>query len=193
MLIKKGSTGTFNYNVIWKDSTGATGSATGITGDYTIDGVAPGLVTVAITGSFPHLKNSSTRNGIVDVKQWGANKWANMSYMFAGESYLTGFSAPDTPDTSLVTNMSYMFSNAQSFDQDLSLWCVLKIASKPSGFDTSNVTNMGNMFQLASVFNQDLSGWCVSKIATKPSDFDTSTTAWMKTGRQPVWGTCPAE
>ena len=79
--------------------------------------------------------------------------------------------------TSNVTDMSFMFSGATSFNQDISSW------------DVSNVTDLGFMFYGAKAFNQDLSQWCVSKIPTKPSEFDFSTTAW--TLPRPVWGTCP--
>jgi hypothetical protein len=47
------------------------------------------------------------------------------------------------------------------------------------------------MFADANAFNQDLSKLCVNKVTSKPSYFDTDTSAWVKTGRQPVWGTCP--
>jgi hypothetical protein len=50
---------------------------------------------------------------------------------------------------------------------------------------------MIQMFYAATAFNQDLSGWCVTLIPTAPSDFATGTTAWNKTNRIPVWGTCP--
>lgn len=82
-------------------------------------------------------------------------------------------------DTSAVTDMADVFYGATSFNQDI------------SGWDTSNVTNMYRMFGNATSFNQNLSGWCVTNIGSKPLDFDTNTPAWNKTGRQPIWGTCP--
>ena len=51
-----------------------------------------------------------------------------------------------------MNDMSYMFYNASSFDQDISDWTV------------SNVSNMDSMFYGASLFNQDLSGWNVSNV-----------------------------
>ena len=50
-------------------------------------------------------------------------------------------------DTSNVTNMAWMFENADSFNQDISDW------------DTSSVTDMSEMFSGASSFNQSLSSW----------------------------------
>ena len=82
-------------------------------------------------------------------------------------------------DTSSVTDMSYMFSWVSAFNQDIGAW------------DTSSVTDMAGMFNRASAFNQDLSGWCVTSLTSKPNLFDQDASAWVKTGRQPVWGTCP--
>ena len=53
---------------------------------------------------------------------------------------------------SKVTNMSYMFGGATSFNQPLDNWNV------------SNVTNMGGMFLNAESFNQPLNKWNVSKV-----------------------------
>src|SRR5574344_382056 len=50
-------------------------------------------------------------------------------------------------DTSLITDMSYMFSDSE-FNGDISSWNV------------SNVTNMRNMFS-DSIFNGDISSWDV--------------------------------
>lgn len=50
-------------------------------------------------------------------------------------------------DTSLITDMSYLFFGKQKFNEDI------------SGWDTSNVTSMSNMFNGASCFNIDISSW----------------------------------
>ena len=47
-------------------------------------------------------------------------------------------------DTSLVTNMSYIFENQTTFTGNISKW------------NTSNVTSMDGMFYGASSFNSDL-------------------------------------
>jgi surface protein len=49
--------------------------------------------------------------------------------------------------TTLLTNMSDLFNNATTFNEDISSW------------DTSSVTNMGNMFSNASDFNKPLNSW----------------------------------
>jgi hypothetical protein len=113
--------------------------------------------------------------------------------------------------TSLVTDMSYLFSGATS-NQPIRNWDVSNVINMEGMFsvdfeslggfysespiyfnqsigdwDVSNVTNMDFMFKGNFEFNQDLSNWCVSKIPTLPSFF--STGGW--TLPKPVWGTCP--
>ncbi|CAJ1959122.1 unnamed protein product [Cylindrotheca closterium] len=53
---------------------------------------------------------------------------------------------------SSVTDMTYLFYNERSFNDDISLW------------DVSGVSVTNRMFEQASVFNQDLSGWDVSSV-----------------------------
>ena len=63
-------------------------------------------------------------------------------------------------DTSLVTDMSYMFFHTK-FNGDI------------SGWDVSNVTDMGFMFK-SSVFNGDISEWNVSGVTKMDSMFNES-------------------
>ena len=69
--------------------------------------------------------------------------------------------------TSLITEMSNMFSGASAFNQNISSWGV------------SRVTNMEAMFMLASSFNQDLSSWDVSDV-TNCAAFSSLASAWTK-------------
>jgi len=55
-------------------------------------------------------------------------------------------------DVSGVTNMAWMFINAQAFNQDIGNW------------DVGSVTDMGIMFHNARAFNQDISRWDVSSV-----------------------------
>jgi surface protein len=65
--------------------------------------------------------------------------------------------------TTLMTNMSYMFYDAASFNYDISSW------------DTSNVENMNGMFHSASAFNKPLDSWNVSSVERMDSMFSSAT------------------
>ena len=64
--------------------------------------------------------------------------------------------------TSLVTDMSDLFKNNSTFNQDISSW------------DVSNVTNMGYMFSSSS-FNQDIGSWDVSSVTDMEGMFYNAT------------------
>lgn len=75
----------------------------------------------------------------------------NASEMFYANST---FNDPDvsTWDTSTITDMSYMFLEASTFDQPIGSW------------NTSSVTNMTNMFNLTA-FDQPLNSWNTANVA----------------------------
>lgn len=136
-----------------------------------------------------------------NISAWDTSSVTNMRAMFS-EAYafnqnITGW------DTSSVTSMREMFAYTTSFAQNIGSWNTSSVTTMREMFylstfnqdigswDTSSVTDMNQMFAYDSLFNQDLSGWCVTLIPSKPFGFDSGTTAWVKTGRQPIWGTCP--
>ena len=79
-------------------------------------------------------------------------------------------------DVSKVTDMSWIFWGAESFDGDISKWDVSRVIDMRymftitkfngdiSKWDVSRVTNMRAMFANANLFNGDISKWDVSSV-----------------------------
>ena len=99
---------------------------------------------------------------LASIDQWGGISWTNMSNAFAGASNMT-YTATDTPDLRLVTDMHRMFETATAFDGDLSSW------------DVSSVTDMAYMFSSATSFNQPLNAWDVSSVTDMTYMFGSAT------------------
>ena len=87
-------------------------------------------------------------------------------------------------DTSEVTSMEELFSDAETFNEPLSNWDVSNVTNMLSMFncaeafnqnigswDVSNVTNMKSMFLNAKAFNQGISSWDVSNVTNMESMF----------------------
>ena len=94
--------------------------------------------------------SNSTSPTITNINSWDTSNVTNMSYMFSGATSFNGNMS--SWDTSNVTNMSNMFNGATSFNQNISSWY------------TPSVTNMSNMFNGATSFNQNISSWNVSNV-----------------------------
>ena len=86
-----------------------------------------------------------------DVTKVVTSRVTNMSFFFLSAS--TFNQDISSWDVSNVTDMSYMFAYASSFNQDIGRWNV------------SNVNAMYNMFSYAESFNQDIGSWDVSNAA----------------------------
>ena len=184
-----------DMNISWGDGT----TATGVEGSQTHTYTKASNYTVSVTGGLTGLTlDRPDRSFLVppgpvpelaSIDQWGGISWTNMSNAFAGASNMT-YSAIDTPDLSLVTDMSYMFDGATAFDGDLSSWDVSAVTDMNytfatatafnqslSTWDVSSVTTMSGMFWSATAFDGDLSSWDVSSVTTM-SDMFRSTTAF---------------
>ena len=117
--------------------------------------------TVRITGIFPHFRlidRAAIKDKLLSVEQWGNIAWESMNNTFSGASNLT-IKATDAPNLSRVTDMSYMFVAATSFNQDI------------GGWNVSNVESMCSMFGEATSFNQDIGAWNVSKVTNMETMF----------------------
>ncbi len=150
----------YDYIVDWGD--GIIDSA--VVGDITHTYSSIDTFTVSITGDFPRIyfNDSGDEQKILSVEQWGTNSWQSMAYAFMGASNLV-INATDNPNLSSVSDMSWMFYDAISFNQDIGDW------------DVSNVTNMFRMFYGAISFNQDIGDWDVSNVINMSGLFKDAT------------------
>jgi len=138
-----------------------------------------GTYTVRVSGNFPRFNGVAYANPYIQtIEAWGDIEWSSMFRAFKGCTSLVS-NATDAPDLSNVTILSEMFSDATSFNGDLSNWDVSNVTSMLATFnnaesfngdvstwDVSNVTNMSAMFANARAFNSDISGWDVSNVTT---------------------------
>ena len=90
---------------------------------------------------FNNLIRESTLEDTISIPEF-SNYISNYSLITELASLSVPTSIPEA-----ITDMSYMFEDAYSFNQDISTW------------NTSKVTNMSSMFKNAHTFNQDITGW----------------------------------
>ena len=183
------------YTVDWGDGR----TTANVTGNQIHSYKKAGTYTVAITGNFEriylngHTFNPSKMNSI---EQWGDIEWISMGSAFKGARNMI-YHADDIPDLSMVTDMSYMFFDASSFDGDIFTWDVSKVTDMSymfyntpsfngdlSAWDVSSLNNMRHMFWKSHSFNGDLSGWDVSEasnmygVFSGASSFDGDISTW---------------
>ena len=177
--------GTGTYDVVWGDgkySEDASGSASHTYAE-------PGTYTVAISDGLAriNLGDSASDNAndakLQSMEQWGDAEWTSMEGAFRDATNMV-YNADDAPDLSRVTDMSSMFSDAYSFDGNLSSWNVSQVTDMSfmfsdaedfngdvSSWNVSQVTDMSFMFR-ASSFNGDISEWDVSSVTSMNDMFE---------------------
>ncbi len=189
------SSGTYNFNVDWGDSTSDTITAWNqpeVTHTYS----SAGNYTVTISGTIEgwSFGSGGDPQKLIEISQWGDLKLGNSGsyFEFTNNLDITATDAPDLSGTttmnrafrssgigtsgnlnswnmSTITNMASMFEDARSFNQNLADW------------DTSSVTTMSNMFRYAAAFNGQVNNWNTSSVTDMSSMF-----AYAGTFNQPL-------
>ena len=93
-----------------------------------------------------------------EINTWDVSQVTDMSELF--EDKTTFNDDISNWDVSIVTNMKDMFDGATAFNQDISSWI------------TINVQDLRRMFRNASAFNQDIGGWDVSQVTKMKAMFN---------------------
>ena len=159
-------------------------------------------------GNNPGYAQNSAK--LIGLKQWGNIAWESMENMFYQTPNLVSYTATDAPDVSLassmegmfaftgltmadlsgwdvstITNFANMFTNATSFNGDVSGWTfssapysvanglnftgMFNLASSftgtgVAGWNVGNADSLAVMFADAAAFDADLSGWNISNV-----------------------------
>ncbi|KAF3984434.1 MAG: DUF285 domain-containing protein, partial [Methylococcales symbiont of Hymedesmia sp. n. MRB-2018] len=143
---------------------GPGGTASGPAGSpTTCTYTTPGTYIVKASGGITGFKLGNAGDDLAkltDVMQWGTAEWSSDGLVgaFWGAANMR-MSAMDTPDLTIVTDMSSMFRGAIAFNGDINNWIV------------SNVRDMSLMFADTNAFNQDLNSWNVFSVTNMGSMF----------------------
>ena len=123
-----------------------------------------------------------------DISEWDTGDVTDMSNLFLDKSSFND--NINNWNTSNVTTMNRMFQGASVFNQPIGNWNV------------SKVTNMTGMFSSATVFDQPIGSWDVSNVTTmnsmftRASSFNQNISSWdvnnvSSTSRQNIFLNCP--
>jgi len=173
----------YNYTLYWEnveDSSKFDTIFLIVSNHYTVVGLEPFKdYRIEIAGKFPRLytNNSSVGLQLRSIQQWGAIAWTSMHAALKGTANIT-ITAQDTPDLSLVNDLSEMFYGSTNINGSNANWNwnVSTVTTLQSTFEFSdfnedirswnveNVTNMEHTFAHTSKFNVPIQTWNVSAV-----------------------------
>lgn len=177
--------GSNNFSIDWGDGTPQN---TYTQGGYAHHNYAnKGHYQVKIKGTFAGIFFNNDNHdlyyakNLLEINQWGNNKFKNTSYMFFGAENVIG-NYVDSPDTSEVTTMENMFYGATKFNSPVNfdtrnvtnmrlMFYNAEKFNQPVNFNTENVTEMQHMFDGAKKFNQPLTSFNTSNVTNMESMF----------------------
>ena len=92
--------------------------------------------------------------------RWALHEWSTDKSLFNTLGDYEDYGTIEEWNTSIITDMSGLFKDKDSFNEDISEW------------DVGEVKYMSSMFEGAADFNQDISGWNVSNAKDMSSMFE---------------------
>ena len=95
------------------------------------------------------------------INNWAINTGSNVSMAGMFSNALTFNRDVSNWNMTKVTNTSFMFNNATAFNQPLANWERITVGNVST---IGNITNMQSMFQSASTFNQNIGNWNITKV-----------------------------
>ncbi|MCT4664820.1 MAG: BspA family leucine-rich repeat surface protein [Flavobacteriales bacterium] len=136
-------------------------------------------ITVAVKGKIRYFGylfsgNLVDRNELVEIAQWGNNKWKSFRFSFA-KCHNLKITATDTPDFSELTSLESAFYEASGFNSPVNNWDVSKVErfdgcfyrtkfdQSLSNWNTASAKNMSLMF-CNTPFNKPINHFKTSKV-----------------------------